>query len=184
MESYRPIFSEEKDFYGSMEYNYLFQDLPIEFQKALKENRYITARDLKKMLKRLFPNTKFSVRTRKYAGGSSVDIQYKDGVALEKVEKVVDWDTKDFNGMYDISLSTRYKVLMPDMTIRKIEFDWYGYVSVRREYSKEAIEQAIEELGLENYATAENYYDGTGYVNTNDFRVSEKIYNYLRHKDI
>ncbi|WP_457641242.1 LPD29 domain-containing protein [Persephonella sp.] len=183
IKNYEPIFVETDHLGNPVDFEYLFQDLPLEFQNALRENRRITARDLKKMLKRFFPKTKFYVRTSRYAGGSSVDIRYTDGPALEKVENLLNWDTKGFDGMYDLSYSKRRRVLMPDMTIRELEFDWYGYVSVYREYSKEAYEKAIKELGYEGVATVEGK-PGYYYVHTKAWDIQRMIYEYLRKIDL
>lgn len=44
---------------------------------------------LKKELKKLFPTGIFNVRTSRYSMGSSIDVDYADGVALKKVKPVV-----------------------------------------------------------------------------------------------
>lgn len=43
----------------------------------------------KKELKEKFPNTKFSVRSKKYSGGSSFTVRWEDGPAESKVKEVV-----------------------------------------------------------------------------------------------
>ena len=166
-ETYQPMFIESDD-YSFCKYNYLFQDLPIEFQNALKEDRQVNTKDLKKLLRRLFPGTKFYIRKDSYSGGSSVNIYYVDGPAKEKVEKAMSWNTRGFNGMYDISYSKTYKVLMPDMSIRKLEFDWYGYVFVHREYSKKAIEKFLYQIKSEFDVSDVKIHDGTFYVGSKE----------------
>ena len=49
-----------------------------------------TAAEIRKVLAAEFPGTKFSVKTRKYAGGSSVGVYYWDGPAYTAVKRAVD----------------------------------------------------------------------------------------------
>ena len=46
-----------------------------------------TAKLIRKALKAKFPGVKFSVRSRKYAGGSSIDVVWTDGPAAKAVDK-------------------------------------------------------------------------------------------------
>lgn len=65
------------------------------------------AKDVRKVLKAKYPKTKFSVRAKRYAGGSSVDIEWTDG----PTEKEVDEDTKHLkryvNGYYNECILTQ-----------------------------------------------------------------------------
>ena len=53
-----------------------------------------TAKLVRKALKENFPGTKFSVRTTKYAGGASLDVNWTGGPTTPKVDAVV----KGFEG--------------------------------------------------------------------------------------
>lgn len=53
-----------------------------------------TAKLVRKALKENFPGTKFSVRTTKYAGGASLDVNWTGGPTTPKVDAVV----KSFEG--------------------------------------------------------------------------------------
>lgn len=71
------------------------------------------AKIIRFVLKREFPRTKFSVRLRRFAGGSSIDIHYdKDGAYAPKkadVEKhVKNFVNHDFDGMTDSSVSLNH----------------------------------------------------------------------------
>lgn len=58
---------------------------------------------IRKELKKLFPTTKFSVKSDNYSMGSSVDIRWQDEVPQEPVQKVVKkYQYGHFNGMEDI----------------------------------------------------------------------------------
>jgi hypothetical protein len=61
------------------------------------------AKMIRKLLKDKFPGTKFSVKTHKYSGGSSIDVSYTDGPALSNVENFIShFKGATFNGMEDI----------------------------------------------------------------------------------
>lgn len=175
-----PVFVEKNPSY--VKYDYLFQDLPVEFQKCLLEGRKVTTKDLKKMLKRLFPNTKFHIRKNSYSGGSSVNIYYLDGVAKEEVEKVLNWDTEGFDGMTDLSYSKKYRVLMPDAQVRNLEFEWYGYIFVKRGITKENLEKFLKENGYKDVEVYEiGFYIGNktigkeAHIKANDINLQYEI---------
>lgn len=50
----------------------------------------IKSKILKAELKTKFPKIPFNVRTSRYSGGSSIDVNWKDAVSPEKVRKIVD----------------------------------------------------------------------------------------------
>jgi hypothetical protein len=61
------------------------------------------AKLIRKVLKAKFPGTKFSVRTSKYSGGSSIDVNYTDGPALPNVEHFINhFHGATFDGMEDL----------------------------------------------------------------------------------
>lgn len=54
------------------------------------------AKLLKKELKKTFPTGMFNVRTSRYSMGSSIDVEYADGVSVKKVKPIVQKYTHDF----------------------------------------------------------------------------------------
>lgn len=61
-----------------------------------------TAKIIRKVLKDKFPDTKFSVKSDKYAGGASINISYFDGPVVKDVEAVVNvFRGAGFDGMVD-----------------------------------------------------------------------------------
>jgi len=61
------------------------------------------ASQIKKELKSQFPDTKFSVTSDTYSGGSSIQITYKDGPTKQKVQSIANyWVAGHFNGMIDL----------------------------------------------------------------------------------
>ena len=78
------------------------------------------AKLVRKTLKEKFPNTKFSVRTHKYAGGASVDVHYHDrNLPEQEVTEVVSkFQGASFDGMTD-SMSYHDSTLNGEKV-------WYG----------------------------------------------------------
>lgn len=61
------------------------------------------AKLIRKALKRNFSGIKFSVRSRKYAGGSSIDVSWVDGPTSDRVNAVVEhYSGASFDGMQDL----------------------------------------------------------------------------------
>lgn len=93
------------------------------------------AKLLKKELKKTFPTGIFNVRTSRYSMGSSIDVEYADGVALKKVKPVVAKYSHDFGS----DSQTDY-------------FNVSNYTDVRRKLSaqgkakKEALKMKLKKL--------------------------------------
>ena len=79
----------------------------------MSERKYIscaeTAKFVRQALKENFPSQTFSVRSKTYAGGASIDVSWTDGVAESEVEKIVkQFEGAGFDGMVDYKF---YKTL-------------------------------------------------------------------------
>lgn len=75
-----------------------------------------TAKLIRKALKRRFPRTKFSVTSKTYSGGASIDVKWTDGPTEDLVRSVTGaYAGGRFDGMIDLAYSV-YSWLMPDGT--------------------------------------------------------------------
>lgn len=75
-----------------------------------------TAKLVRAALKRSFPGVKFSVRSRTYSMGASIDVSWTDGPTSRLVQSVTDqFSGSRFDGMADMKVS-RSHWLMPDGT--------------------------------------------------------------------
>lgn len=73
-----------------------------------------TAKVLRVALKKHFPTTKFSVRSKSYAGGASIDVGWTDGPTEKAVRAITGQFTgADFDGMIDMKIHNS-SWLMPD----------------------------------------------------------------------
>jgi len=82
------------------------------------KTRYLTvaetAKLIRKALARHFPETKFSVRSKSYSGGASIDISWTDGERTKTVNAIVKgFEGKSFDGMNDLA-TCQDSWLLPD----------------------------------------------------------------------
>ena len=64
------------------------------------------AKLIKRRLATVFPGQRFSVRTSRYAGGSSIDVSWTDGPRTKLVEReTAPFEGKGFDGMIDMAYS-------------------------------------------------------------------------------
>lgn len=74
----------------------------------------IQAKLIRAQLKKNFPATKFSVKSSRYAGGSSIDIRWTNGPTQKEVDAITDpFSGGGFDGMIDLAYSVE-TWLLPD----------------------------------------------------------------------
>jgi hypothetical protein len=97
-----------------------------------------TAKLIRKDLAQAFPGVKFSVRSKSYSGGASIDVHYTDGPTYAAVERIAKrYEGATFDGMTD------YK--------GGVEHEWNGqrvhfgadFIFVRRIYTLPLVQKAI-----------------------------------------
>jgi len=80
-----------------------------------------TAKYLRKAIKARWPHTKFSVRSRTYAGGASIHVRWTDGPADDEVTPVLNrFEGARFDGMIDMQTGAQHW-LLPNGTIELAE---------------------------------------------------------------
>lgn len=66
-------------------------------------SRVTAAKNIRIELKKAFPKIKFSVTSKSYSGGNSIDVYWTNGPSVEQVEKITQkYQGGSFNGMEDI----------------------------------------------------------------------------------
>ena len=97
------------------------------------------AKNIRIELKQAFPSVKFSVKTRKYSGGDSIDVSWIDGPTAIMVEQIIGkYQGGSFDGMTDCY---NYE--------RNAWTDAFGdakYVFAHRDYSDAFVNRAIAYL--------------------------------------
>ena len=69
----------------------------------MKSEHATAAQKIRKELKTNFPKIKFSVTSKIYTGGSSIHIDYNNGVPSSEIEKITNkYEYGHFNGMEDL----------------------------------------------------------------------------------
>lgn len=113
------------------------------------ERQYIpvteTAKFLRTVLKEAFPGIKFSVKTDKYSGGSSIDIRWTDGPTVAQVKTFVDvFEGSYFDSMIDYK-GCQYAMLDG----QPVRFGG-DFIFENRDYSESAILEAIKTVWAES----------------------------------
>lgn len=89
-------------------------------------------------LKKSYPSQVFQVHTKKYSGGSSIDVSWTDGPALKDVEKLVGhFEGASFDGMQDLK---EYHDSIWSGKIVRFDNDFLFF---NRHYSDKSIEEAV-----------------------------------------
>ena len=118
--------------------------------ETIYEKASETAKKVRKTLKEAFPNQKFSVRSKTYSMGCSVDVSWIDGVSKDAVQKITDrFEGKTFDGMTD---SSSYH----DYQYEGKMYSGADYVFANRTRSPERIER-LEKACRERFAGFETY---------------------------
>lgn len=93
-------------------------------------------KQIRKILKEAFPDTKFRVRSKSFSGGSSVNVSWTDGPTSTKVEKKVKmFQYGHFDGMRDIYEHSNSRDDIPQVR----------FVMCNRKMSDRAQQQIIDE---------------------------------------
>jgi hypothetical protein len=94
------------------------------------------AKNMRIELARAFPGVKFSVKSRRFSGGDSIDVSWTDGPTGDQVDAIIDrYSAGSFDGMQD--LYTYERSAWTDA------FGDAKYVNSRRDASDKAVASAI-----------------------------------------
>lgn len=103
-----------------------------------------TAKVARRELRKAFKGTKFSVRTDKYAGGSSVRVNWTDGPTTDEVNEIVGFmHGGSFDGMTD-SMSYHDSVLFGE----KVHFG-NSFIFTNREISESMFREAVAKVAAD-----------------------------------
>lgn len=108
-----------------------------------------TAKLIRAALKDAFPAIKFSVISRKYAGGASIDVTWTDGPVASVVEKITDrFRGADFDGMTDSKNYVTHEVKGVRVHYRA------DFVFAKRSFSADAMQTAADVVAGRKGVTA------------------------------
>ena len=89
-------------------------EFTVDTKDARSVSPAVTAKAIKKELKARYPDTKFSVTSSRFSGGSSVDVRYDGGPAESEVNEILDqYQGGRFDSMIDLQTQA-YSWLLPD----------------------------------------------------------------------
>lgn len=97
-----------------------------------------TAKLVRKALKHNFPGFKFSVRSKSYSGGASIDVDWTDGPTTPDVDKIIKrFEGASFDGMIDLKSYKNSVLSHEDGTAEEVHFG-ADYIFSHRSFSDEA----------------------------------------------
>lgn len=106
------------------------------------------ARLIRASLKESFPGTKFSVRSERYAGGSSINIGWTDGPTERQVEAIsARFQGASFDGMTD--LKSYHQSILDGEPARFMADFVFVRRRMTREYAQRCGERAAQRFGLD-----------------------------------
>lgn len=135
----------------------------------------LAAKEIRVILNKQFPNTKFRVRSDNFSMGDSVDVEWTDGPTSEAVDKhIAHYQYGNFNGMEDIY----------EYTNRRDDIPQTKYLHTDRNISADVYKNIVAELNEKwgwNLQVEVNQY-GSAHV-TNDFHTgSDWASSYIRRE--
>lgn len=137
--------------------------------KTGKQTRYVdtkeTASLVRAKLKKLFPWVKFSVRISRYAGGSSIHVEWTDG----PTEKMVQAACEEFRGDYFDGMTDYHGGVVREVNGEQVHYS--GSLGYRHNHSKETYLWVVEYIKarygqepiLKNIDTKYPYFDYVDY---------------------
>ena len=117
-----------------------------------------TAKRVKADLKKAFPQIRFSVRSKKYSGGSSIDVDWTAGPTEKQVEGVAGkYHGAEFDGMIDLKSRTGapyandyifFQRDMPDVVVSAVMRDMREAYGIPAEYENpdRGLDEKTQEL--------------------------------------
>lgn len=109
------------------------------------------AKHVRKVLKDRFPDTKFSVRSKKYSGGASINVGWTDGPAEKVVQRLVR-PFQSFSHVDQTDLAHHNKIEIDGEEF----YSGANYINARRNLSAEHTRKAAEIVCVDHGFDADN----------------------------
>jgi hypothetical protein len=138
----------------------------------------LAAANIRVELKRAFPGVKFSVRSKVFSGGDSIDVSWVDGPLTRDVEAIAKkYSGGSFNGMEDI-----YEYSSSPWTA---VFGDAKYIHCSRHHSFEAMKEAVRDVCFEygwDLMRVECHNDGAAYLDCQSHDNTRAVYDYIERR--
>jgi Large polyvalent protein associated domain 30/Large polyvalent protein associated domain 29 len=137
------------------------------------------AANIRAELKKAFPGVKFSVRSKVFSGGDSIDVSWTDGPITSAVESIAKkYSGGSFNGMEDLYEYSR----SPWTAV----FGDAKYIHCNRHHSLEALKEAVREVCLDRgwpLMKVECHNDGSAYLDCRSDDNTRAIYDFIEKRN-
>lgn len=160
---------------SNSKYSHLKQTSPVSMG-----SHTLAASNIRAELKKAFPGVKFSVTSKSFAGGNSIDVRWTDGPIISAVDKIIDiYSGGTFDGMtdcYNYSSSAWTTV-----------FGSSKYIHSSRSHTVDAMKEAVREVCLEYgwplIKVEVSSYDGRGYLSNNNLDACRIVHDFLEKRN-
>jgi hypothetical protein len=149
-----------------------------------------TAKMLRKDLKSTFPGVKFSVRSKSYAGGASIDVHWTDGPTESQVNRVLyRYSGATFDGMRDL-MEYHSSVIVDEAGNPEEVHFCANFVFGHRDYSADALRWGIvkvwEMFGGDSTPMVQYHADGDPYMTGHNIFVknADAYYQHLVWREL
>ena len=168
-----------------------------------------TAKVVRKMLKKHFSDTKFSVRSESYSMGSAVNVKWIDGPTESEVNSVVGvLAGSGFDGMIDLKYGITHW-MNPDGSIclansqgssgsgglddaihnpkphpDSIEVTFADHISCTRKYSTEFLDKIANRINERMFAGKPVVFEENGYLNTTEMIMDNVFWRIQAHSKV
>lgn len=138
----------------------------------------LAAANIRAELKKAFPGVKFSVRSKTFSGGDSVDVSWTDGPTIAQVDKIADkYSAGSFDGMTDCYnySSSAWTAVFGDAK----------YIHSARSHSLDAMKEAVREVCLYygwELLKVESSFNGSGYLPCDDHDRYRIVHDWLEKR--
>lgn len=156
------------------EYSHLKQTSPVSVG-----SHTLAASNIRAELKKAFPGVKFSVTSKSFANGNSIDVRWTDGPILSAVDKITDkYSGGTFDGMTDC-----YNYNSSAWTA---VFGSSKYIHSSRKHSFDAMKEAVREVCFEYgwplLKVEVSDYDGHAYLQNNSHDLCRVVHDFIERR--
>lgn len=138
------------------------------------------AANIRAELKKAFPGIKFSVRSKLFSGGDSIDVNWTDGPLISQVEAIAGrYSAGSFDGMQDLYEYSR--------SAWTTVFGDAKYIHCTRHHTFEALKEAVREVCFEYgwplMKVEVSGYNGAAYLDCRNHDDTRIVYDFIEKRN-
>lgn len=113
------------------------------------------AKEIRKELKAKFPTVKFTVKSKSYSGGNSINITWFNGVTESDVNEITSkYEMGHFDGMTDMYEYSNSRDDLPQVK----------YLFLNRNYTQEVMQSVVDQVAKGEFEVKVQSWDNSAYI--------------------